>query len=94
MISTLFLLVASNCLSAVAVGIPRIGVSDLERRYDPLEHKGVCACPLAGPTGTCIVKPRGGHDPKDAGSATCEGPGFYYTCGGSYDAPNCVTTLS
>jgi hypothetical protein len=41
--------------------------------------------------GTCIIKPRSGHDPKDAGSATCEGLGFYYTCGGSYDSPNCVS---
>ncbi|KAF2125692.1 hypothetical protein P153DRAFT_91315 [Dothidotthia symphoricarpi CBS 119687] len=84
-----FLLIASNCLSSIAAGIPRLAISDVERRYDPLEHKGICECPLSGPSGTCIIKPLAGSDPNDAWSSTCEGLGFYYTCGGSYNSPNC-----
>lgn len=92
-ISAFFLLIASNYLPAIAAGIPRAATSDIERSYDSLKNKGICECPLAGKTGTCVIKPLDGYDPNAAWSSTCEGPGFNYTCGGSYGSPNCVSGL-
>jgi hypothetical protein len=54
------------------------------------EDKGICDCPTQGPRGTCLIKPVVGADRSKPGSANCEGIGFYYVCGGSYDQPNCV----